>query len=245
MARLRITRESAFTLIELLVVVAIIAILAALLAPALSTAVEQAHRAACKSNLRQMSIATRLYADDNRETLFPHTRDAGDWFTQCISTNMWARMIAFAGNHVVDCPNLYPWTVTGLADTNGGRTQTGWGVNIGYNYLGGITNMPAQAGWYSPLKDSEDPSLPLFCDANNSAFLVYRYWAVTPHARAGPVRQNGSTLLWFNVSTTPKDLGGAGGNVALLDGSVNWKPLSLMTNNHWIYEFDSEHRGFW
>lgn len=213
--------------------------------PALVTAKERARRSVCRSNLRQMNLATLIYAGDSQEQVFAHTRDFGDWFTQCFSTPMYMAVSNYAGDRVLDCPNLYPFTLTGLTDTVGGRTQRGWGVNVGYNYLGGITNMPTVTGWKSPIKTTEEPTMELFSDANNSASLIGKYWAVVPHKSTGPYRQDKSTFLWFDTLKTPADLGADGGNVAYLDGSVSWKQLKRMKGNYWTWVGDGLHRGFW
>ncbi|HSV74843.1 MAG TPA: DUF1559 domain-containing protein, partial [Chthonomonadales bacterium] len=66
-------RFRGFTLIELLVVIAIIAILAAILFPVFARAREQARRTSCLSNMKQITLARLMYAQDYNER-FPMSR---------------------------------------------------------------------------------------------------------------------------------------------------------------------------
>ena len=62
-------KRKGFTLIELLVVIAIIAILMAILMPALNRVREQGKRIVCESNLKTLTLAWVMYADENDDKI--------------------------------------------------------------------------------------------------------------------------------------------------------------------------------
>jgi prepilin-type N-terminal cleavage/methylation domain-containing protein/prepilin-type processing-associated H-X9-DG protein len=130
-----------FTLIELLVVIAIIAILAAILFPVFARARENARRASCQSNLKQIGLGMLQYAQDYDERVVPWDQIIpGFSFNGYNGEARWPDLLQpyIKSTQVFNCPSVSPATYPGAQFT---LPKT---LHYGYNYR--ATAFAAAAG---------------------------------------------------------------------------------------------------
>jgi prepilin-type processing-associated H-X9-DG protein len=222
-----------FTLVELFVVIATLALLASLAAPAFSR-VEGASRVVqCAGNLRQLTLATEIYAYENKNALPTGAGGYWDWDTPPGTTDSLIRSGATRNNFY--CPanpqqnndGLWHWPngrVTGYAQTFSGAP----GLSSS-NINTSIVPVPVSLGPVSYTPPRANARV-LFADATIS---MNGQSTATPAAEAtyqwSGIPGGYSAPGWPGHRTAHLNgLLPAGGNVAMLDGHVEWRAFSRM-----------------
>lgn len=120
--------KKGFTLIELLVVIAIIAILAAILFPVFGKARENARKATCQSNLKQIGAAFQMYLQDWDQTYPMAWNGVAQWYLPGQYNGPLATYLGGKGIGYMDRPESCLMCPTAEIDTVNPWT-TKYGIN--------------------------------------------------------------------------------------------------------------------
>jgi prepilin-type N-terminal cleavage/methylation domain-containing protein/prepilin-type processing-associated H-X9-DG protein len=215
--------QKAFTLIELLVVIAIIAILAAILFPVFARAREQARKAACQSNLKQIGMAVMMYVQDYDEKYPMGTMYTGGFFYRLLEPYV-------KNDQVWICPTAgeirsasarlysggYGWNICGMDNTGA--------IGNGFGYSAGAPCTPSGAIGVTLAEVSEPAQTILAGDPASNGYQGNGLYLWARQRGLLPVLHGGQVGPFYNTAATsiagePKNFQG-GGNYLYADGHV-------------------------
>lgn len=203
--------RAGFTLIELLVVIAIIAILAAILFPVFARARENARRASCQSNLKQLQLGLIQYTQDYDE-MYP--RYSLDDYNTGTDSYGWTLLVQpyLKSVQILQCPS----ESTALGTTEVTRGYTDYWMNL-YVYGGAAGSASA---------------VPKLSQFSNTAQTIINFdgWQWQSNIRVGwpdfnsRCISNAGQANYYNMARRHLE----GANYSFADGHVKWyKPEKI------------------
>jgi len=213
-------RTTGFTLIELLVVIAIIVILAAILFPVFARARENARRASCQSNMKQLGLGLLQYAQDYDEKSVGQETSEGQnlaidaWRADQTSNWMQGIFPYVKSRQIYLCPSI-------------SALQPGETVPNSTYYLNGMTDRVSLAAFQSVARTFQLTELVNYTSP----------WARRYPNNCGPAA--GSCDLAASVAppasaALPQDVHFDGGNVLYADGHVKWGKRAAVDQRNWL-----------
>jgi prepilin-type N-terminal cleavage/methylation domain-containing protein/prepilin-type processing-associated H-X9-DG protein len=236
------SRAQGFTLIELLIVIAIIVLLAALLFPVFARARENARRASCLSNMKQMGLALQQYTQDYDEKMPVTTSyitynfmdsnagNTSDAATAGDTTNLLNVLFPYAKSaKIYVCPSASPYvddpscTVNCQAPTATSSTSYIGNANVIANL--NSTGIPPRS-----LSSIPNTAEIIVCQERLNSFSVIAMYPRYDKATAAYIH-------WHLYNSPSSGLEGAssihfdGGNLLFCDGHAKWRKYTSLSSS--------------
>lgn len=237
------SRKPGFTLIELLVVIAIIAILAAILFPVFARARENARRASCQSNLKQIGLGILQYTQDYDE-FYPGAYYDMDGSNSWSSANDrgWSEVVQpyVKSVQIFQCPSETTSYNGGSGNAANGYSDYIYNRNLGPGVISGAyqtsRNLAALNFTANTVMVSDGIS--------NSGQPVSQWWG-TNAANNIPAPYSGGVTLATGLVPLPnagqRHLEGS--NILFADGHVKWSKGQSDTQSSNVYNAFSAPSG--